>query len=249
MTSHTFETMGTVVSLVLPDRAGSGQAVSAATNRFRDFDERYSLYRDDSELSRIAHGELALTASSEELRATYAAALDWRAATGGAFTPHRPDDTIDLNGIVKALAMQAAAQDILRAGFTDWCLNAGGDVLCSGREPDGSPWQVGIVDPANRASLLFAVSIDGARHAIATSGSAERGDHIWSATATDRRFVQATVIAETIVMADVLATAVVAGGAVALESILQHWPVDVLTVAGDGGMTATPGLVSVLASS
>ncbi|MES2092556.1 MAG: FAD:protein FMN transferase [Actinomycetota bacterium] len=249
MTSHTFETMGTVVSLVLPDRAGSGQAVSAVTNRFRDFDERYSLYREDSELSRIARGELALTASSEVLRATYAAALDWRTATGGAFTPHRPDDTIDLNGIVKALAMQAAAQDILHAGFTDWCLNAGGDVLCSGREADGSPWQVGIVDPTNRASLLFAVSMDGARHAIATSGSAERGDHIWSATAIDPRFAQATVIADTIETADVLATAIIAGGSIALESILQRWRVDVLTVARDGEMTATPGFASLLASS
>jgi thiamine biosynthesis lipoprotein len=249
MTARVFETMGTVVSLTLPDRAGAGDAVAAATRRFRDFDERYSLYRADSELSRIARGELAFTASSDELRSTYAAALVWRDDTGGAFTPHRPDGAIDLNGIVKAYAMKAAADELLRAGFSDWCLNAGGDVLCAGRDPEGSPWQVGIVDPADRAALLFVVSMDAARHAVATSGSAERGDHIWAATAIDRTLVQATVIADTIEMADVLATAIIAGGPIALESIVERWPVDVLTVAGDGAMTATPGFSSVLASS
>jgi len=246
MSSHAFETMGTVVSLTIADSHGTSEAIAAVTRQFRGFDERYSLYRPDSELSRVARGELALTASSDELRTTYAAALRWRNDTGGAFTPHRPDGTIDLNGTVKARAMQAAADELLDSGFSDWCLNAGGDVLCAGHQPDESAWRVGVVDPSDRSALLFAISVDGTRHAVATSGSAERGDHIWAATTNDRTFVQATVVADDIETADVLATAIIAGGPSALASIVERWSVDVLTVARDGAMTATPGLTAAL---
>ena len=248
MAQHVFEAMGTVVSLALPEKTNATAAVDAVTRCFAEFDERYSLYRPDSELSLLARGELLLTASSDELRSTYAASLRWRDETGGAFTPHRPDGVIDLNGTVKALAMQAAANELLRAGFSDWCLNAGGDVLCAGSQPDGHAWSVGVVNPADRSALLFALCLDGRRRAVATSGSAERGDHIWSATAIDRTYLQVTVVADDIETADVLATAIVAGGPTMLAAIIEGWPVDVLTVARDGTMVATAGLIAALAT-
>ena len=260
MAQHVFEAMGTVVSLTLPkrmalpervallERMNAADAVASVARCFAEFDERYSLYRPDSELSLLARGELSLTGSSDELRSTYAASLRWRDETGGAFTPHRPDGVIDLNGTVKALAMQAAADELLRSGFSHWCLNAGGDVLCTGYQPDGGAWRVGVVDPADRSALLFTLCLDGTRHAVATSGSAERGDHIWSATAIDRTYLQVTVVADDIETADVLATAIVAGGPTTLATIVEGWPVDVLTVARDGAMTATPGLNRALAT-
>jgi thiamine biosynthesis lipoprotein len=244
--SHVFETMGTVVSLAIADAPGVADALTAVTRHFSAFDQRFSLYAADSELSRVAGGQLALTASSDELRSTYASALRWRDDTGGAFTPHRPDGVIDLNGTVKALAMQAAADELLDRGFSDWCLNAGGDVLCSGNQPDGSPWRVGVVDPADRNALLFSIPVDGSRHAVATSGSAERGDHIWTATAIDRSYLQVTVVADDIETADVLATAIIAGGPDALASFVERWSIDVLTVARDGSLAATPGLSAAL---
>jgi thiamine biosynthesis lipoprotein len=239
--------MGTMVSLTLLDAPNTVDAVAAVERRFRSFDARFSLYKPGSELSRVAAGQLALTDSSEELRSTYAAALRWRDDTSGAFTPHRPDGIIDLNGTVKALAMQAAADELLDSGFSDWCLNAGGDVLCAGHQPDSSSWRVGVVDPMDRTALLFSVPVEGTRHAVATSGSAERGDHIWTTTAIDRSYLQATVVADDIETADVLATAIIAGGPSALRSIVERWSVDVITVARDGSLAATPGLSAALA--
>ena len=238
--------MGTVVSLTIADEQGAVDAVATVASRFAEFEERFSLYRPGSELSLVARGERALTASSDELRSTYAAALRWRDDTGGAFTPHRPDGVIDLNGTVKALAMQAAADELLDAGFANWCLNAGGDVLCAGLQPDGKAWRVGVVDPADRTALLFTIPVDGTRHAVATSGSAERGDHIWKVTAIDGTYVQATVVADDIETADVLATAIIAGGSTTLASVVERWSVDVLAVARDGSLTATPGLTAAL---
>lgn len=229
--------MGTVVSIVAPD--ADSVAIERARAVFCRFDERYSLYRENSELSRIARGELALGEASLELRETYAAAISWRNRTGSAFTPHRPDGVIDLNGIVKALAMRAAAAALHQSGLQHWCLNVGGDVIFSGRPEGDEQWNVGIVDPFDRAAMLLVLTPQGGRAAVATSGTAERGDHIWG---SGRDYVQVTVVADDIVTADVLATAIVAGGAGTLELVTREWDVDVLTVAPDGSMLATPGV-------
>ncbi|HEY4151927.1 MAG TPA: FAD:protein FMN transferase, partial [Pseudolysinimonas sp.] len=207
----TFETMGTVVSL---EWASAPAELIAVQSIFGAADRRFSLYRPDSELRRVADGDLELLDASAELREVYATALGWRGETGGAFTPHRPDGAIDLNGIVKAWAMAGADRAL---GDRDWCLNVGGDVLVSGRDQFGRSWVVGIVDPADRAGLLTAVPLVGTRRAAATSGSAERGDHIWTRGREVAEFVQVTVLADDIVTADVLATAIVSGGSATLD--------------------------------
>jgi thiamine biosynthesis lipoprotein len=244
--AHVFDTMGTVVSLIgTADRA----TLASVEGVFRATDERYSLYRQDSELSRIATGDLTLMDSSAELRATYAAALDWRHKTDGAFTPNRPDGVVDLNGIVKAQAIHDAGSVLELAGCRDFCLNVGGDILVAGVQPDGAPWTVGLVDPRNPAALVCSIVIDGSRRAVATSGSAERGDHIWlGGSAGPAEFLQASVVADDIITADVLATAIIAGGRATLDDITARWDVDVLTVDRAGDLLATPGLRQALAA-
>lgn len=238
-----FPAMGTMVSVeatVIPP--GVERAFEAAESRF-------SLYRPETELSRVAAGSLALTDASVELRTAYADAMDWSARTGGLFSPNRPDGTIDLNGIVKARAIAAAGATLTGR----WSINAGGDVLVSARERSGDETSaaahtIGIVDPADRGALLLALDLPGSRRAVATSGSAERGDHIWrggSAAAPD--FVQVSVVADDIVTADVLATAIVAGGRAALDELTARFGVDVVTVGRAGDLLATPGIRIALA--
>jgi thiamine biosynthesis lipoprotein len=113
--------------------------------------------------------------------------------------------------------------------------------------PGGTPWVTGIVDPADRATLLCAVELRAPRRAMATSGSAERGDHIWKAGMAPV-FVQVTVVADDILSADVLATAIVAGGESLLREACERWPIDVLTVDASGELNATPGFRAALAT-
>lgn len=261
--ARTFVCMGTVVSLTVPVRPGAAlpadldrleAATSAVQDQFAALDAQFSLYRPDSEASRIARGELALLQASPLMRDLYADAVRWRRRTGGAFTPERPDGILDLGGLVKGYAIAEAGRSLAALGLHDWCLNAGGDVLVSGSpapSPAGaSPWLAGIVDPADRRTLLGAYPLGTqapARLALATSGSAERGDHIWTVglrgPSGSRRaeFAQVSVAAQDIVTADVLATAIVAGGRATLDAVTVRWDVDVLAVAHDGGLLATPG--------
>ena len=93
------------------------------------------------------------------------------------------------------------------------------------------------------------MELAGQHRALATSGSAQRGDHIWKGgELAPAHFVQVSVLADDIVTADVLATAIVAGGPVALDDITDRWPVDVLAVDREGAMVATPGFRLALAA-
>lgn len=245
MRREVFDVMGTTVSLA---HRGAPTVLPIVAAVFDRCDARFSLYRPQSELSRLARGELTLPQASIDLREVYASATTWRDSTGGNFTPHRPDGVIDLNGIVKALAMQQSDGALRAVGETDWCLNVGGDVLCSGSQDDGAAWSVGIIDPFDRARLLCAITLPENRAAVATSGSAERGDHIWRSSALEKSFVQASVVAADIVTADVLATAIIAGGRPMLDWVTQNWEVDVLAVATDKTILASPGIRSALAA-
>nr|WP_159829634.1 FAD:protein FMN transferase [Arthrobacter sp. 9AX] len=257
--------MGTVISLTIPagkvpapassNGLGPGghpaddelAAAAAVVERtFRDLDQTFSLYRQDSEASALARGELTLREASAVTRALFAEALEWRLRTEGAFTPERADGVLDLSGIVKGHAIREAGTSLRALGLSDWCLNAGGDVLVSGSPGPGGgdPWHAGIVDPADRGSLLAGCDLGQGRRwraALATSGSAERGDHIWSASAAAPDFVQVSVLADDIVTADVLATAIYAGGVPMLNRATDGWDVEVLAVRAGGRLLATPG--------
>jgi len=235
---HVFSTMGTVVSIRFAGDTPGSALLAGVEREFHIVDEQFSLYRSDSEICRVARGELPLTATSERFRQTYARALEWRGLTNDAFTPHRPDGVIDLSGLVKADAIDAAASVLESGGAMNWVMNAGGDVLACGRFA-GEPWSVGIVDPDDRSAVLGAVNLTPERRAMATSGTAERGEHVWRSDRTSR-YRQVTVLADGIVTADVLATAVLAGGEEARDDVLSRFDVDVLTVDAAGGLTATP---------
>jgi thiamine biosynthesis lipoprotein len=238
-----FATMGTMASLSM----ASAGPMAAVEDVFASYETRFSRYRAESELSAVVDGRLRLEDASPELRRAYAAAMDWRARTAGAFTPNRPDGGIDLDGLVKAEAMAAAGEVLDAAGLLWWTLAVGGDVLVSAGAPEPAR-SIGIADPDDRARVLTAVRLSGGRRAAATSGSAERGDHIWLRDRVGPAdFVQATVVADDIVTADVLATAVISGGRLALDEICERWDVDILAVAVDGSLRATPGLRAALA--
>jgi thiamine biosynthesis lipoprotein len=256
--ARTFRCMGTVVSLTVPGAlAGSPStddelaAAAAVVERlFLELDQTFSLYRPDSEASSMACGGLTMREASAGMRERYTEALEWRLRTEGAFTPERPDGVLDLSGLIKGHALREAGTSLRALGRLDWCLNAGGDVLVSGSPKPGSaePWKAGIVDPLDRQTLVACYPLPAGGHhtALATSGSAERGDHIWSTDGLGGKsaFVQVSVAAADIVTADVLATAIVAGGTPMLDRAADGWDVSILALRADGELLATPGFRS-----
>ncbi|MGA8113087.1 MAG: FAD:protein FMN transferase [Actinocatenispora sp.] len=115
----------------------------------------------------------------------------------------------DPSGLVKGWAVQRAADLLTGHGVTDFCLNAGGDIAL--RCAPGAPgWRVGVEDPADPSRLLAVLEVtDGA---VATSGTARRGTHIYDphTGGPATRLASVTITGPDLTWADVYATAIAA---------------------------------------
>lgn len=179
---------------------------------FTAVEAQFSTYRQDSELSRINRGLLAVEDASPEMRAMIDRAVRMGEETSGYFNSWRTG-TCDLAGVVKGCAIAEAANRLRARGFHHFCVNAGGDIQTAGLNPYGMPWKIGIRNPMDVTEIVKVVHLSG--EGTATSGPYERGDHIHrphrSATENDP-VVSLTVIVPDVYEADRFATAAFAMG-------------------------------------
>jgi thiamine biosynthesis lipoprotein len=213
--------MGTMVSLEVRPPLVSGDVLDAVFAKLHDVDERFSPYKADSEISRLARGEIAEADCSPDVHHVLAACDYLATITDRAFDArgHRTDGRLDPSGFVKGWAIEEAAWLIDSAGGRNYWINAGGDIVARGVREPGKPWRVGIRHPdpdrADRLAAVLAVS----DRAVATSGEYERGEHITDPrsgrTAAGLRSV--TVVGPGLAFTDAYATAVYAMGLDGLE--------------------------------
>lgn len=226
--------MGIPVSIDVRDERDAAAAAEHAFTVLRKADERFSAYRPDSELSLVNARGGGLTGVSAEFAEVVALGSAMAAASGGAFRIRRPDGSWDLDGVVKGWAADRAARVLAADGLQHYCLNAGGDVAVAGSPGGGRPWHVAVRSPDSATAVLAVLmSTDGG---IATSGAYERGPHIidgrTGTPATGLR--SATVVADDLTTADLLATAVFALGPPGVRWAADHGARAVLAVAADG---------------
>lgn len=139
--------------------------------------------------------------------------------------------TLDLGAVAKGLAVDAAAQEL--KPFRHFCIDAGGDIYCAGKNPQGEPWRVGIRHPRRRDELIDQFRVSDA--AVCTSGDYERGSHILDPRdpGAAPRIASATVIAPNAMLADALATAAFVLGPRQGIELLERMGVEGLLVTPD----------------
>ncbi len=130
-------------------------------------------------------------------------------ASNGAFRARRPGDSvIDPAGFVKGWAAELAAKRLHDADLGNWYLSVGGDIQTRGTADDGSPWRVAIADPNNDDPRAIRALVDVSGDAVATSGTAARGRHLWDGR-TDQpaaALASMTVVGPHLTWADAFAT-------------------------------------------
>jgi len=219
-------------------------------------DRIFSLYKPESPLSRLARGETSVAECPPVVSEIWDACETWEKSTDGWFSAFTPEHTFDPSGLVKTWAANRAAEFVLERGITDFTLNAGGDVMISDGVSEAIDWRMGISKPvsiaAEDAGVLTVVDLHRTPfRAMATSGSAERGAHIWNPKASGREpakeFVQVSVIARDLVTADVWATAAFAEGERAIEHLNRIDDIEALFVYADGELAATNGFGNLFA--
>lgn len=119
---------------------------------------------------------------------------------------------LDLGAVAKGLAIDMAAREL--RSFPSFAINAGGDLYLGGFNPHGSPWSIGIRHPREDDALIDTVVVS--NRAVCTSGDYERrstgedkGHHIVdprTGSPADK-VSSVTVVAQTAMLADALATA------------------------------------------
>lgn len=232
------QVMGLPVSLLARGHdlgARAEEAVRAVYTELRWVDAVFSPYRDDSEVSQVARGELALADAHPLVQDVAGRCQQWRERTGGVFDATRPDGRWDPSGLVKGWAVERAARHLAAVAELDWCLNGGGDVQVL--TPSGTPFRVGIEDPRDPARLVAVVPV--VSGAVATSGTAARGAHLYDprSGAPAGGLASVSVLGPSLETADVLATVCFVSGGTALLPAGY----EALTVATDGTIAATPG--------
>ena len=134
----------------------------------------------------------------------------WRQESAGAFDVRRRGGDgelhLDPSGVVKGWAVERAARPLRHLAETDFCLSAGGDMVCV-TGPESAPWRVGIEDPGDPARVVAVVPVRNG--AVATSGLVHRGAHITDARTgrVPTEVASVSVIADDLIRADLDATA------------------------------------------
>ncbi|HEX5631410.1 MAG TPA: FAD:protein FMN transferase [Acidimicrobiia bacterium] len=233
--------MGTVFRIEVPDGTPDS-VIGAAFAWWTHVEETFSTFIPESDISRIGRGELADADASREVRHVLARCAEIEEASGGRFSirPGRPDGPgLDPAGLVKGWSVDEAAMILLGHGLSDFSIDAGGDVLCVGRPPDGERWRVGIRHPEHPETAVAAmVEIDSG--AVATSGTYFRGEHIRGKAA--RALASVTIVGPQLGTADALATAVFADQAQALGWLGAFPGYGVVVITSDGKLRMTADL-------
>jgi thiamine biosynthesis lipoprotein len=186
--------------------AGVDAATVAAV--LERWEAAFSLFRPESELSRVNQSPARVLGVSPLFARALQSALDMAAETEGLVDPtlcgrwaevrlsgsmlsRPPGLGLDLNGVVKALAVEEAAASLDRPGF----VSVGGDLAVRG--------PVDVALPAGGSVRVVAGG-------LATSGTASRGAHLVDPTtrrASESCWEQVTASGATCLDADVAAKA------------------------------------------
>ncbi|MDH6114534.1 thiamine biosynthesis lipoprotein [Kitasatospora sp. MAP12-15] len=261
------QVMGTVVSLAAPDATDPAlfrAAAQAAFGYLHHVDEVFSPFRPDSPVSRIRDGRLSPTALGEhpdgpELLEVLALCEELKQGSEGAFDAWAVGDPpgFDPCGAVKGWAAERASALLTEHGLPRHSLNAGGDVRLRAGQEDRSPWRVALADPHRPGKLLTVLEI--ADGAVATSGTAERGAHVFNPWThrPARALAQVTVTGPDLARADGWATAALAladgpGGTAGahawLSALAERTGCQAVTVDNSGATWLTRGFAALVRS-
>lgn len=148
---------------------------------------------------------------------------------------------LDLGAVAKGLAIDMAAREL--QPFENFAIDAGGDLYLGGLNSRDEPWSVGIRHPRDGSAMIDTVRVSNA--AVCTSGDYERrvpdtvaddphagNHHLLDARVgvSAQSLASVTVLAESAMVADALATAAFALGPTAGAALLERHGVNALLV-------------------
>lgn len=223
--------LGTTVEIkaVGQDREELQRKINLAFAGIDRLEKIFDFHNPKSELSRLNKDAAQQSVGvSEDLFFVIKKAVEFSELTDGAFDPtinspnkeasykdiglnekkrtiffSREGLKIDLGGCAKGYIVDQVAKGLRESGVSSFLINAGGDIIASGRE-----WKIGIQHPQGRNKILRVLKLR--NKAIATSGNYLRKHIInpQSKQVAEDNILSSTIISNSCLKSDILATAV-----------------------------------------
>ena len=177
----------------------------------RYIDDKFSTYKNNSEIEKINRGEISYKEYSNDMKTILKLSEKTKKETNGYFDIDH-NGKLDPSGIVKGFAIYKASQILKKKGYKNFYIEIAGDIEISGLNDQNKKWRVGIENPFNRKEIVKVLELT--NKGIATSGKYIRGEHIWNNTKdiVENNVISITVIADNVYNADRFATAAFAMG-------------------------------------
>ena len=224
--------MGMPITVEVVDKKIKASDLEEVFNYFSYVDKKYSPFKEGSEVALINSG---LNKINNEMKEILFIAEKTKKESNGFFDVWYRGK-FDPSGIVKSWAIKNAARILKKKGFVNFYINAGGDIQTSGKK-----WKVGIKNPFKPSEVVKVLNLK--NHAIATSGTYEKGNHIYSPIDGKNEFdiVSLSVIAKDVLEADRFATAAFAMGKSGINFLEQRKDLEAYMIDRRGVATLTSG--------
>lgn len=225
------DTRITITAYSSREKDAVATAAKKAFAVFKKLENQFSVFRPDSELSRLNNRAGSPVSISPLLFATLKYALKIAEESGGVFSPLRsskkipllaniifdqssgtvtlpPETNLDLNSVVKGLAIDMALDCF--GNDQNVMVEAGGDIKTKGLPPKVNSWDIGVRNPADPKKIITVVHPRDC--AICTSGEYFRKTHLVNpltkkSNGRGEKVSSVTVISPTAREADALSTA------------------------------------------
>lgn len=233
--------MGMHITIDVVDREARPEHLDAIFAYFRSIDNKFSTYKETSEISQINDCLLRRSQYSAAMKLVLSLCELTRQQTNGYFDINQKG-RLDPSGLVKGWSIWQAANLLRRRGFKNFYVDAGGDIQVAGRNSDGQSWRVGIRNPFDDQQIVKTLALDD--QGIATSGTACRGQHIYNPHRPDDTLddiVSLSVIGPNVYEADRFATAAFAMGPNGIYFIEALPGFEAYMIKRDGSATYTSG--------
>jgi thiamine biosynthesis lipoprotein len=207
--------MGTPVIVEISEKEARQELFDEVFDYFKYVDQKFSTYKEDSEITKINKKQIKEKEMSEDMREVFELSEETKKLTNGYFDIVAPDGCYDTSGMVKGWSIWNASNILKKRGVKNFYVEAGGDIQTMGRNEKGEPWCIGIQNPFSKKREVIKKIFLPKDGGIATSGSYVRGAHIYNPKDKNDKLeeiVSITVIGPNIFEADRYATASFAMG-------------------------------------
>ena len=233
--------MGMPITIEITEAAATEETLEEVFNYFQEIEDRFSPFKISSEVSRLNSGELQASDYSADLQEVLELSAQTKLETGGYFDIYH-NGLCNPSGLVKGWAIYKAAKLLKSGDWHNYYINAGGDIEAAGYNALGQNWLVGIANPFNPQEIIKKIRLTNC--GIATSGTYQRGQHIYNPLAPQdqlREIVSLTVIGSNVYEADRFATAAFAMGPAGLDFLTKRPGLEAYMIDKNGHATFTRG--------